>query len=63
MNTSQTVKDVTTNKYYYDGPFGEVIRDGPKFFAWKDHSIVFGSYKTLDEAIVALEREAEYPTH
>jgi hypothetical protein len=63
MNVRRTTRDVTTNKYYYDGPLGDVIRHGLSFSTWKDHSILIGSYKTFDEAIVALQREAEYPTH
>ena len=52
---------VTTNRYSYHGPLGEVSYSGRYFFAWKDETILIGAYETFDEAVGALLEEAEYP--
>jgi hypothetical protein len=57
------INELTTNKYAYDDPLGEVIHSGLVFYAWKDRTILLGTYETFDAAIAALHREAEYPTH
>jgi hypothetical protein len=54
--------EVTTDKYLYYGPLGEVSHCGRYFFAWREHTILIGTYETFDAAIAALQREAEYPT-
>jgi hypothetical protein len=45
---------VTTNRYSYHGPLGEVSHSGRYFFAWKDEIILIGAYETFDEAVEAL---------
>ena len=44
---------VTTNRYSYDGPLGEVSHSGRYFFAWKKGFLI-GTYSTFDEAMECL---------
>jgi hypothetical protein len=46
-------KRATTNYYAYQGPLGEVVRDGVFFFASKD-GFPIGTYKTFEEAMASL---------
>ena len=57
---SDVLFEIEKDWYAYQGPLGDVIHKGPYFFGSKDPSI--GSFKTFDDAIAALIREAEYPS-
>jgi hypothetical protein len=46
-------KRATTNYYAYQGPLGEVVRDGVFFFASKD-GFPIGTYNTFEEAMASL---------
>jgi hypothetical protein len=50
---------VKTNHCSYHGPLGEVSRAGRYFLAWKEETILIGTYQTLDAAIEALMKEAD----
>jgi hypothetical protein len=45
--------EVTTNHYTYQGPLGEVVRDGRTFFARKDGFLI-ARYNTFEEAMASL---------
>jgi hypothetical protein len=44
---------VTTNFYAYQGPLGEIVRDGVFFFASKN-GFPIGIYNTFEEAMASL---------
>jgi len=58
--TSDLLFEIEKDWYAYRGPLGDVVHKGPYFFGSKDGFLI-GSYKTFDDAIAALVREAEYP--
>jgi len=59
--TSDLLFEIEKDWYAYQGPLGDVVHKGANFSALKD-GFLTGSYKTLDEAMEALIREAEYPS-
>jgi len=59
--TSDVLFEIEKDWYTYRGPLGDVVHKEPYFFASKDGFLI-GSYKTFDDAIAALIREAEYPS-
>ena len=44
---------VTTNRYSYHGPLGNISHSGRYFFAWKC-GLLIGTYNTLDQAMESL---------
>jgi hypothetical protein len=47
----------TTNHYPYQGPLGEVVRHGRRFFASKD-GFPIATYNTFEEAMACLAWKA-----
>ena len=59
MRNLQNAVEVRTKKDEYQGPLDSIVHRGLYFFASKAGSLI-GTYRTFDEAMESLLKEAEY---